>query len=280
MVAPDPPAASGSPFVNETWLVTEHTVLSVVVGSRAYGLATGDSDVDRRGVYVAPTSMFWCFGKPPTHLDGPAPEQFSWEIERFLALALDANPTVLECLWSPRVERVGEVGRELLDLRSAVLSRHAYRTFGRYADSQFRRLVGDLRTRGEPRWKHVMHLLRLLISGGHLVAHGEPLVDVSAYRDRLLAVRRGELPWGEIESWRASLAGDMEAALERSPLPGEPDRDRVERFLVSVRRRYVPVPGRPAPGPASPRRGGDGAGEGRDAAEAAGGEPRRGEVTA
>jgi predicted nucleotidyltransferase len=79
------------------------TVLSVVSGSRAYGLDTDGSDVDRRGVFVAPTPDFWRLDKPPTHVEGPLPEQLSWEVERFCLLALAANPTVLECLWSPIV---------------------------------------------------------------------------------------------------------------------------------------------------------------------------------
>ena len=220
-------------------LVRDHTVLSVVVGSRAYGLATEASDVDRRGVYVAPTPLFWGFAKPPTHVDGPDAERFSWELERFLGLALEANPTVIECLWSPLVEHVTEPGEELLALRGAFLSRHAHRTFLRYAESQFRKLTGDLRTRGEPRWKHVMHLLRLLISGRHLLKHGEPLVDVADHRERLLAVRRGEVPWAKVEAWRESLTRDMDAALTGSALPEEPDRTRVEDYLVSVRRRGV-----------------------------------------
>ncbi|WP_315987333.1 DNA polymerase beta superfamily protein [Actinomadura sp. HBU206391] len=224
-------------------LVREHTVLSVVVGSRAYGLAIEGSDVDRRGVFVAPTPLFWRFDKPPTHVDGPGPEQFSWELERFCGLALDANPTVLECLWSPLVEQITDVGRELVALRGSLVSRHAHRTFLRYADSQFQRLRADLRTRGEPRWKHVMHLLRLLISGRHLVEHGAPLVDVTDFRDRLLAVRRGEVGWAEIMAWRSELTAEMEAALARSPLPAEPDRAAAEEFLVSVRRRYVEVDG-------------------------------------
>ncbi|WP_285581756.1 nucleotidyltransferase domain-containing protein [Actinoallomurus iriomotensis] len=218
-------------------LVRDHTVLSVVVGSRAYGLATEASDVDRRGVFVAPTPLFWGFAKPPTHVDGPDAERFSWELERFLGLALEANPTALECLWSPLVEKVTERGEELLALRWAFLSRRAHRTFLRYADSQFRKLAGDLRTRGEPRWKHVMHMLRLMISGRHLLAHGEPLVGVPEHRERLLAVRRGEVPWAEIEAWRESLTRELDAAVERSALPAEPDRARVEDFLVSVRRR-------------------------------------------
>ncbi|MEV3922000.1 nucleotidyltransferase domain-containing protein [Actinomadura coerulea] len=220
-------------------LVRDHTVLSVVVGSRAYGLATDGSDVDRRGVYAAPAPLFWRFAKPPPHLDGPLPEQFSWELERFCELALGANPTVLECLWSPLVERVTPVGEELLAVRKAFLSRHAHRTFLRYAEAQFRKLDGDLRNGGAPRWKHVMHMLRLLESGLHLVRHGEPRLEVGGLRDRLLAVRRGEVGWDEIDAWRASLGAVMDEALDRSPLPPEPDRAAVEELLVSVRRRSV-----------------------------------------
>jgi len=53
----------------------------VVVGPRAYGLAVDDSDDERRRVHVVPTEQFWHLDKPPTHLDGPADGQFTWEID-------------------------------------------------------------------------------------------------------------------------------------------------------------------------------------------------------
>src|SRR4051794_29103768 len=102
---------------NVEYQLPEGTVLSVVTGSRAYGLDDERSDVDRRGVFVPPTPLFWRLDKPPTHVDGPMPEQFSWEIERFCVLAMRANPTVLECLWSPIVEHVTPVGDDLLAIR-------------------------------------------------------------------------------------------------------------------------------------------------------------------
>lgn len=240
MLVPRGPLRQASLVIPEPRsLVRDHTILSVVTGSRAYGLATSASDTDRRGVFAAPARLFWRFSKPPTHLDGPLPEQFSWELERFCELALAANPTVLETLWSPIVEVVTPAGEDLLGIRSEFLSRHAHRTFLRYADSQFRKLQADLRNRGEPNWKHVMHLLRLLHSGAHLVREGVPLVDVGDLRDRFLAVRRGEVGWDEIDAWRAALTADMDEALARSPLPPEPDRDRVEDVLVSIRERSL-----------------------------------------
>ncbi|MEV5502031.1 nucleotidyltransferase domain-containing protein [Nonomuraea fuscirosea] len=219
--------------------MSDDVILTVVVGSRAYGLETGASDTDRRGVFVAPTSAFWRLDKPPTHRDGPLPEQFSWEVERFCGLALDANPTVLECLWSPLVEVATPAGRRLRELREAFLSQRAHRSFAGYAEAQFRRLDP-----GRPNWKQAMHMVRLLLSGLHLVRHGEPLVRVEAHRERLLAIRNGRVPWPEVDAWRAALAAELAAT--PSVLPERPDRERVEEFLVGVRRENLPSSGRPA----------------------------------
>ncbi|MDR8410841.1 nucleotidyltransferase domain-containing protein [Nonomuraea sp. 3-1Str] len=211
-------------------------LLSVVTGSRAYGLDSSGSDTDRRGVFAAPTEDFWRLDKPPTHRDGPLPEQFSWEVERFCALCLAANPTVLECLWSPLVEVVTPYGERLLELRGAFLSQRAHETFAGYADAQFRRLDP-----AAPNWKQAMHMIRLLLSGLHLIRHGEPLVRMDAFRDRLLSVRRGEAPWAEVDAWRAALNAELTAELDagRGVLPAVPDRERVEEFLMDVRRGHL-----------------------------------------
>jgi len=224
-------------------LVRKHTVYSCVMGSRAFGLATDASDVDRRGVYVAPTPLFWRFDKPPTHVTGPADEQFSWELERFCVLALRGNPNLLECLHSPLVEHADPTGRELLELRRAFLSRRVEGTFRGYADQQLGRLEGDIRTHGKPRWKHAMHLLRLLISCRDLLSSGRLTVDVGDYRAPLLAVKRGERSWEEVRTWMRALHDEIDDAATRTPLPAEPDRSRVEDFLIRVRRDSA------APGP-------------------------------
>ncbi|MFE2936469.1 MULTISPECIES: DNA polymerase beta superfamily protein [unclassified Streptomyces] len=228
MITPDPEA-----------LVRDHTVYSCVMGSRAFGLATEGSDTDRRGVFLAPTPLFWRFEKPPTHVDGPAPEQFSWELERFCELALRANPNVLECLHSPLVEHIDDVGRELLSLRGAFLSRLAHRTFVRYASGQRKKLEADVRQYGAPRWKHAMHLLRLLGTGRDLLRTGELTIEVGAARDELLAVKRGEVPWEEVERRMNRLMEESEETARDSPLPQEPDRARIEDFLIRTRRASV-----------------------------------------
>ncbi|WP_093717693.1 nucleotidyltransferase domain-containing protein [Actinacidiphila alni] len=217
-------------------LVRDHTVYACVMGSRAFGLATEGSDTDRRGVFVAPTELFWRFEKPPTHVTGPRDEQFSWELERFCSLALRANPNLLECLHSPLVEYADATGRELLDLRGAFLSRRAEATFRGYADQQLGRIEADIRHHGAPRWKHAMHLLRLLLSCRDLLRTGRLTIGVGDHRERLLAVKRGELTWDEVRAWMRTLHEEAETAATRTPLPADPDEPRVEDFLIRVRR--------------------------------------------
>ncbi|WP_328316720.1 nucleotidyltransferase domain-containing protein [Streptomyces sp. NBC_00388] len=224
-------------------LVRDHTVYSCVMGSRAFGLATEASDTDRRGVFLAPTPLFWGFDKPPAHVEGPADEQFSWELERFCELALRANPNILECLHSPLVEHIDATGRELLSLREAFLSRAVHRTFTRYALGQRRKLTADVALRGAPRWKHAMHLLRLMASCRDLLRTGELVIDAGDAREPLLAVRRGEVTWAEIERWMSRLAGETEEAADRTPLPPEPDTARVADFLFRTRRESALRPG-------------------------------------
>jgi predicted nucleotidyltransferase len=234
-------------------LVEEHTIYSCVMGSRAFGLATDTSDTDRRGVFVAPTPLFWRFDKPPTHVTGPQDEQFSWELERFCLLALRANPNLLECLHSPLVEYTDATGRELLDLRAAFLSRKVHGTFRGYAGQQLAKLEADIRTHGEPRWKHAMHLLRLLISCRDLLRTGLLTIDVGEHREALLAVKRGERSWDEVRARMRTLHDEADDAADRTPLPAEPDRTRVEDFLIRVRGHSAAAPG-PAAVPQSAER--------------------------
>jgi hypothetical protein len=190
-------------------------------------------------VYVAPTSAFWSLRKPPRHVEGPEAERFSWEVERFCELALKANPNLLEVLHSPLVLVCTPLGQELVDLRGAFVSQLVHQTYSGYVLSQFKRIEADLRRDGAPKWKHVMHLLRLLLAAREVLATGEVVLDVGPDRDRLLAVRGGELPWDEVEAWRLRLHREVDDALARTALPPGPDAARVDTWLRSVRARDV-----------------------------------------
>jgi uncharacterized protein len=216
--------------------VLDHWVIyRCVTGSRAYGLDQEESDTDVRGVFVAPPDLLWSLQGAPEYLEKGRMEEAYWEIRKFCILALKANPNVLECLFSPIVQASTPAGDELLAMRAAFLSRFVHQTFNGYVLSQFKKLERDLRVAGEPKWKHVMHLIRLLLSGITLLSSGTMEVRVLDHRDRLLAIRRGQVEWDEVEHWRLDLHSQFDAALTNSPLPEMPDYKRVNQFLLEVR---------------------------------------------
>ncbi len=207
-----------------------------VIGSQAFGLADGDSDVDRRGIYLPTAEQHWSLYGIPDQLENDATQEVYWELQKFLILALKANPNILECLYTPMVEKATPLAEELLAMKSIFLSRVVYQTFNGYVLSQFKKMQADLRNKGNVKWKHVMHLIRLLISGIGVLKHGFVSVRVEENRDQLLAIKRGELPWVETEKWRRSLHKDFDRALVETKLPDRPDYEKANAFLIKARR--------------------------------------------
>lgn len=236
-------AGAVGPYRNQeqlfTQLIPETIIYKCVIGSQANGLSTDTSDVDIRGVFVAPPELIWSLQGAPDHLEVGENEEVFWELSHFCVMGLKANPNILECLHTPIVQEVTEVGRQLLDLRQAFLSRLVHTTYNGYVLSQFKKIEQDIRNAGLPKWKHVMHLLRLLISGTNLVKHGIVTVEVGDDRERLLAIRRGEVAWAATEAWRIQLQKEFDSAIETSPLPELPNYERVQQFIIDVRRRGV-----------------------------------------
>lgn len=207
-----------------------------VVGSRAYGLDGDDSDTDRRGIYLAPAELQWSLFGAPEQFEDNVAQSCYWELQKFLVMALKANPNILECLYSPLIEKTTPLGDELLAIREGFLSQMIFQTFNGYAMSQFKKIEQDIRNQGQIRWKHAMHLLRLLLTGAATLREGRVPVRADLHRERLLTVKRGELPWPEIEAWRQSLHHDFERALVETRLPERPDYEAANRFLVRARR--------------------------------------------
>src|SRR5258706_14441575 len=117
------------------------------------------------------------------------------------------------------IEKATPLGNELLAIRDAFLSQMVFQTFNGYAMSQFKKIEQDIRNHGEVRWKHAMHLLRLLLTGAATLRDARVPVRVEAHRERLLAVKRAELHWAEVDSWCKELQRDFRRGLAATTLP-------------------------------------------------------------
>lgn len=216
----------------------DFVIYRCVVGSRAYGLEEEGSDTDRRGIYLPPASLHWSLYGVPEQLENHEAQECYWELQKFLILALKANPNVLECLYTPLVETATPLAAELISMRAVFLSKLVYQTYNGYVMSQFKKLEQDI-SRGSIKWKHAMHLVRLLLSGVTVMKEGYVPVRVETHREQLLAIRRGEISWEEINQWRLRLHKEFDAALAQTRLPDRPDYPRANEFLLKARRAVV-----------------------------------------
>jgi uncharacterized protein len=213
------------------------------VGSAAFGLASADSDVDLRGVYLPPARLHWSLRRLPEQLEfqEAGQDEVYWEIEKFVRLALKANPNVLETLWTPQVLQADQTAQELRRMRQAFLSKHVYKTYSGYVLSQFRRMANAYAKRGAYKAKHAMHLIRLLHSGIAVLKTGEIRVDVGEHRDELFEIRSGVLGFDQVRQRALELDQRFQEAFEGTALPDQPDFRRVDEFLIAARRRMVDV---------------------------------------
>lgn len=214
----------------------DRVIFRCVIGSRAYGLDDEDSDIDRRGIYLPPADLHWSLYGVPDQLENDATQEAYWELQKFVVLALKANPNVLECLYTPLIETVTPLAQEMLEMRDVFLSKLVFQTYSGYVASQFKKMQTDIRNQGQVKWKHVMHLIRLLLSGINVLKEGFVCVAVGEHRDRLLAIKSGETKWDEVEAWRLALHQDFESAFEHTKLPERPNYARANEFLVKARR--------------------------------------------
>ena len=211
-------------------------VFQCVIGSRAYGLDNAESDVDRRGFFLPPADQHWSLKSVPEQITCDDTQEQYWEIQKFITLALKANPNVLECLFSPLIERTTPLVDELLSIRTIFLSKLIYQTYNGYVMSQFKKMQAGMHKHGEAKPKHVMHMIRLLLSGIDVLRTGTLNVQVESHKDRLLAIRDGLMPWNKFDVWRQQLHKEFDQAFQDTCLPEHPNHEAANTFLVKARR--------------------------------------------
>jgi hypothetical protein len=217
----------------------DYVIYKCIVGSNAFGLSGENSDVDVRGIYLPPAQMHWSLYGLPEQIEKTDSDEVYWELQKFLTLTLKANPNVLECLYTPLVEHATPLALELLENRTRFLSKLVYQTYNGYVMSQFKKLEQDIRTTGELKWKHVMHLLRLLLSGITILEEHSVPVDVGQHKERLLAIRHGQISWDDANKWRLDLHKTFDRAFEETNLPERPDYEWANSFLIKARREMI-----------------------------------------
>lgn len=231
----------------------EHDHLVVALsGAHAYGFPSPDSDVDLKGVHVAPLPSIVGLWSPPAAVggievvDGLEVDYGSNEIAQVLGGVLRGDGNFVERLLGPSALVVSPALSSVRPVVRANLSRRLHHHYRGFAHAQ--RKQADA-TRGA---KKVLYVLRTALTGVHVLETGEIVtdlptlaadrdVDVAEWIEAKQAAEGAVLAEGAYA--RAVSAMDdvfarLEAALRRSTLPADPPApDELHHWLVGYRLR-------------------------------------------
>lgn len=241
-------------------------ILRSVVGSGVHGIAiAGTDDHDEMGVYVEPASEVLGVRKSRgdyiwrTQPEGARSghgdiDLVLYSLRKYLALAVKGNPTALIPLFAPEesIVKITHFGDQLRTNRDWFLSTESIERFLGYMHSQHERMLGGGKRNRVPNrpeliekygWdvKYGSHALRLAHQGRELAVDGTltlPLKD--EVRDRVLAVKTGQIARDEVSEEITTIENEVQSLLNRgqTALPDLPNIKEIEGWSVDTHLLY------------------------------------------
>lgn len=244
-------------------MAERHTILRVPAGSTLHGLhVPGTDDRDEVAICIEDMSAAIGFSEFEQYIYRSAAEREGkhdapsqpgdldltiFSLRKFLRLAMQGNPQILQCLFVPFslcLQRDAR-GAQLQELAPLIVSRHAGERYLGYLEAQRQRLLGergqkkvnrpDLEAKHGYDTKYAMHILRLGFQGVELMTTGKLTLPM-AEKDRAFAyaVRLGDVPIQEALTRAGELERQIKDLLLDAPVPAEPARDEIEAWMVSM----------------------------------------------
>jgi predicted nucleotidyltransferase len=233
-------------------------ILCGVTGSHFYGFPSPDSDLDLKGIHVAPTESVLGLDQPPETFDrlevfeGLECDYTSHEARKALSLLLRGNGNMLERILSPfQLYETPELMQLQFLARGAIS-----KCFASHYKGFFKGMCREHGLADDPRAKTLLYAYRVALTGIHLMRTGELVGDVSVTAPLygfesvtdLAAVKRAgaehvSLSPAEDEQHRGRLV-ELEAALaaacDQSRLPEHPvNAAACEQWLITLRKQEL-----------------------------------------
>lgn len=234
-------------------------ILLAYAGSIAYGTNTPASDVDFRGIVIPPERYilgldnFESYHSPEGSRDQE--DIVVYSLKKYVNLALQNNPNVLEMLWTDpsHFVYINRFGRELVRNRDIFLSKRTFKTFSGYALAQIHRMTqnGGKPTHGagnperqaireklgyDP--KAASHLVRLMRMGLEILRDGR--IEVLRHdAAELLEIKQGKYALEDIVAKHDELYQEMLYWREHTPLPEDPDYEAANDLVIRLTKEFL-----------------------------------------
>lgn len=242
-----------------------HEILRTVVGSGAHGLAIeGTDDHDIMGVFISPPEQVMGIAqRRDTYTWRTQPEGVRsghtdidlvrYSLHHFLSLATAGNPSILVPLYvsEDHIIHRTKLGRELQELRYAIVSKQAGWRFLGYLDGQFERMQGSGRQSRVPKrpelidaygydTKYASHAARLGLQGIELMTTGRLTLPMPpASRQLVRDVKLGLHSYDEAVTIIHDIQGQLQRIMDEGKVavPDQPDIKIVNEWMIDAQRR-------------------------------------------
>jgi len=156
-------------------------LLCGITGSHQYGFASADSDLDIKGIHLAPTPTLLGLSPPAEahqslrRLDGIECDLTTNEAGQALRLLLRGNGNMLERIFSPFQLYATPETVELRELARGAISK----TFFDHYAGFFRAMCREHEKASQPVAKTLLYAYRVALTGIHLLRTGDLVADLS-----------------------------------------------------------------------------------------------------
>jgi uncharacterized protein len=232
------------------------------MGSDAYGVSNGSSDVDVCGFCIPPKHMIFPHLAGEILDFGTQKQRFnSWQehhikdtnkeydfaiysIVSYFSLAMENNPNMLDVLFVPRrcIIHSTAIGEFVRDNRRKFLHKGAWYKFKGYAYSQMHKLAGKQNAANPKRAENIKrngydekfayHIVRLLNEVEQILTEGD--LDLERNSEQLKSIRRGEWPIEKLHEYFTKKESDLESVYNKSELPHSPNEEEIKQILIKA----------------------------------------------
>lgn len=191
--------------------VEKNTIFMTLAGSHMYGMATPESDIDKRGVCIPPKNVVMGFARKFEQQEVPGEDTVIFGLTKFLKLASECNPNVIELLFAPEkcIITNSPIWEKIRARRHDFLSAEAFKKFNGYAMGQLKRIRSHRNWLLNPPKEKPLRAsfgLKNTPSGLRELATGIDIGEISPEALRIIQLEKNYkselLKWNQYETWK------------------------------------------------------------------------------
>lgn len=171
--------------MNNQGYLKQFCIFRCRAGSHAYGTNIPSSDIDERGVFIAPPSYILSCVQSVEQLEDSKNDVVIFELRKFMKLAAQCNPNIIELLFTDEdnILEIHDAWRTVREHRHLFLSKKVKHTFSGYAISQLKRIKGHKKwiTNPQPEQSpHISDYCKLVRADGTVTNDAEEIRAISS----------------------------------------------------------------------------------------------------